>query len=111
MGFEALSAKLTSKVFAQLGEPATFTPAGGASIATRAELDENHPVVGELGHIVDSRPVISLPKADVGRPRSGTVVVLGRTFKLDQPVDYSEREGQNADDGHVVRYYVREVTP
>lgn len=102
MSFHALSAAMTQTVFAELGEPATFTD-GATTVETRAELDEVTQVVGELGQLADPRPSIALPKADVGRPRKGTITMLGRTFELDQLVD-------GGDDGHVVRYYVREVT-
>lgn len=102
MSFDALVTEMDTAVFADLGEAAVFTPDGGAPIQTRAVLDESHPVIGDLGHMVDARAVITLPKADVGQPRSGTVTLLGRTFQIDQLVD-------GADDGHVVRYYVRET--
>ena len=67
MGFDAISRDLTASVFNALGDEAVFTPAGGAPIALRAQLNPATTVVGELGHYADPRPSIALP----GHARQG----------------------------------------
>lgn len=106
MGFDALSRDLTASVFDALGDEAVFTPAGGDPIALRAQLNPATTVVGELGHYADPRPSIALPGHALPRPRprAGRLVMLGRTWTLDQLTE------AGADDEHVVRYYVREIT-
>lgn len=111
MSFRALVSDATAVLFDQLGEEAVFVDAGGASIATRARLFESLAVVGDFAHTPDPRPVIALPSATVGRPRKGRVEMLGRAFQLDQLITGGLGIGENGDDGHQVRYFVREVAP
>lgn len=102
-GFSDISADMTRVCFAQLGDPATFETADGVVINDfNAELEERTAVVGDLGHLIDQRPSIKLPRAAIGSPKRGTVRMLGRVFELDSAVDGSG-------DGEVAHYFVREI--
>lgn len=99
MTFAALDASLTQSCFDGFGEPAVFEDGEGVTLNTRAQLDEETTLMGELGPVRDARPSLILIRADVGRPRRGAVTLLGRRFALDQLL---------SDDGQVVRYAARE---
>lgn len=110
MSFRDLVSDATDVLFDQLGESAVYVAPDDAQTATRARLQQATEVVGDLGAMPDTRLVISMPAADVGRPRRGRVQMLGRVFQLDQLIDAGLGLGETGDDSHQVRYFVREVT-
>lgn len=110
MDFTALSAARTRRIFRRVGDACVVTPEGGASVDTYGIYEKRTPVVGDLGQLLDERPSIELLREDVGQPRRATVVVLGKTFDLDQPVPPGVRSqyDSGAGDDIIVRYYLKE---
>lgn len=110
MDFTALSAARTRRIFRRLGDPCVLTPEGGAAVDTYGIVETRTPVVGDLGQLLDERPSIELLREDVGQPRRATVVTLGKTYDIDQPVPATLRSqyDSGAGDDIIVRYYLRE---
>lgn len=115
MGFTALSASRTQSLFRHLGDACTLTPQGGDPIPTFGILEQRTAVVGALGQLMDERPSIELLRADVGQPRRAEIQMTtgayaGKTYDIDQPMPLgaNSQNELSADDGLIVRYYLRE---
>lgn len=63
-------------LLAALGEPATYAPAAGGSVALMALLDQHTAEVGEYGQTVAYRPAVSVLNADVPRPEQGDLITF-----------------------------------
>lgn len=98
MSYAELAARATRDVFLHLGVAAVFAPLTGASIATRAILDRETLVQGELGQVLDPRPSVELMRADIGDARQGKLTIAGVDWTLDRLIE---------DDGDVVRFFVK----
>jgi hypothetical protein len=62
---------------ALVGDPATFTPAGGVAIPTLAFLIRDTETVGQYGERQEPRIVAQLPVFDVPNPRPGSSLTVG----------------------------------
>ncbi|MGB1560800.1 MAG: head-tail joining protein [Sinimarinibacterium flocculans] len=106
MGFTALSAANTRRIFTRLGEPASFAPQGGDAVQTLAIVERGSemsapPVSGYLDapRVVERRTIVCLLEEDCPVVRRGdTITTASTTFKVDQ-ID--------SRDGEVVRAVVQ----
>lgn len=98
MAFAVLAARLSAVCFEQLGDEAMWVTGSNDPVITRAALDRETVVVGDLGQAIDTRPSVRLPKAVVGNAKTGRVTVEGRIWTLDSLI---------SDDGYVVRFFVK----
>jgi hypothetical protein len=104
MSYDADVASMHVEVFETFGTQGVLTTRDGESIPVVAVLDEVTHNVGDLAGLVDPRPSVQLMRSVAGKTPRGLLVLGERQFELDRPVD-----GDN--DAHVVRVYVREITP
>lgn len=81
----------TDILASEIGRDATFQPAVGAPVATRALLQRNAELTDTYGTVIEVQTLISLPRADVGLPEHGdTVTVGGQTLRCDRIVGYTD---------------------
>lgn len=82
-----------------LGDAATYTPAGGAPVATWAMLDRGSDMAGQYGERLENRLTAQLPKTDVPEPQPGDALTVGATaYSIGQTV---------SDDGLFVTVAIR----
>ncbi len=68
-----------------LGDEVTYTPAGGAHVATWAIVAVGSAMVGQYGERLEVRTTAQLPKADVPDPQPGDSITIGATtYRVDQ---------------------------
>lgn len=94
-------AALNTACFAEFGEDATYTPAGGSAKAVTVIVERGVEYVpgGSDSSMIERRTVLHLIKTEVSAPKRGDVCVVGATtYTVDAVVE---------DDGHVVRAVVR----
>lgn len=74
---------------ASLGEPVTYTPAGGAPVTINAieETTSSLPVLGEETATVSVRKVVHVRASDVAAdPEGGTIVMAAVSYDIVQPI-------------------------
>lgn len=82
------SAELIASAHELIGLPATYTPAGGAAVTTRAWLDASAPFVPGARMVNEYRLRAEVPIFEVGRPARGdALTVSGRAYQVVGLVD------------------------
>ena len=82
-----------------MGDPATYTPAGGSPVSTWAMLGYEPAPFGQYVGITEIHRSAELPAADVPDPQPGDVLVVkGLTYRIDQLI---------SNDGLLVKVAIR----